>query len=361
MATVCKKCGYARKPNDIAPDYECPNCGAVYAKVEAQLERKAKQSGTAQTVAPRPKYATRIKPAIKRALSFLLIVFAWLLGAVGVLNLLAGDYRLAALTLPALLVAIPSVRKLLPAKTHAPIIGLLFVGIVANAIVTNFQEKERRAIESAARKEKREQYAAQQEQKRVAFNSRKPILLSQARLDLNSGNFGAVLSVATKWASMKDKELGELEQEAFMRAKQALVKGNSGFLRGFSKSDFPQFAELSAEAEKIRLQAEARAKEEACKADLQCWGDKHTITAGFLCDDYVEKLAKYSFEWTDGFLERKFSHFRWKDRARGTITFIGDKIRFQNGFGAWQNYIYECDLDPSAETVLDVRARPGRL
>ena len=98
-----------------------------------------------------------------------------------------------------------------------------------------------------------------------------------------------------------------------------------------------------------------------CKKTLQCWGDKHSIAAAVRCDSYVEKLAKYSHKWTDGILEPKFSRFRWKDQAKGVVTFIGDKIQFQNGFGAWQNYIYECDYDPSSEQVLDVRAREGRL
>ncbi len=31
----CVKCGYVRKPADLAPDYECPRCGVVYAKAEA--------------------------------------------------------------------------------------------------------------------------------------------------------------------------------------------------------------------------------------------------------------------------------------------------------------------------------------
>nr|VFK35242.1 MAG: protein of unknown function (DUF4875) [Candidatus Kentron sp. MB]VFK77195.1 MAG: protein of unknown function (DUF4875) [Candidatus Kentron sp. MB] len=74
-----------------------------------------------------------------------------------------------------------------------------------------------------------------------------------------------------------------------------------------------------------------------CQMDLRCWGDKHNITASVYCDDYVEKLAKYSHEWTDGMLEPKFSHFRWKDKSKDYITYIGDKIKFQNGFGAWQN------------------------
>lgn len=107
--------------------------------------------------------------------------------------------------------------------------------------------------------------------------------------------------------------------------------------------------------------AEKAAVEAACKQDLQCWGDKHNVAAGVYCKDYVEKLAKYSHEWTDGMLEPKFSHFRWKDKSKGYITYIGDKVKFQNGFGAWQNYVYECDLDPETNTVLDVRARPGRL
>ena len=103
------------------------------------------------------------------------------------------------------------------------------------------------------------------------------------------------------------------------------------------------------------------AEEAACKADLSCWGEKHSISAAVYCDDYVEKLAQYDHEWTDGMLEPKFSHYRWKNIDKGIVTYIGDKIKFQNGFGAWQNYVYECDFDPATETILDVRAQAGRL
>lgn len=98
-----------------------------------------------------------------------------------------------------------------------------------------------------------------------------------------------------------------------------------------------------------------------CKTELQCWGDKNSIAASVYCKDFVEKLGKYSSRWTDGTFETKFSHFRWLDKSQATITFIGDKIEFQNGFGAYQNHIYECDFDPSSNKILDVRARPGRL
>lgn len=98
-----------------------------------------------------------------------------------------------------------------------------------------------------------------------------------------------------------------------------------------------------------------------CRKDLQCWGDKQTVAAGVYCKDPVERLAQYSARWTDGMLEPKFSHFRWLNQEQGSITFIGDKIEFQNGFGAFQGHIYECDFNPAINQVLDVRARPGRL
>jgi len=38
----CQKCGHVRSDADLnAPDYACPKCGAVYAKVEAALRSKA--------------------------------------------------------------------------------------------------------------------------------------------------------------------------------------------------------------------------------------------------------------------------------------------------------------------------------
>jgi len=103
------------------------------------------------------------------------------------------------------------------------------------------------------------------------------------------------------------------------------------------------------------------AADAACAQDLQCWSEKHQIAAGVHCDDHVERLAAYSAKWTDGAFESKFSRSRWLDKDKGYVTFIGDTIQFQNGFGAMENQIYECDFDPATRTVLGVRARPGRL
>ena len=98
-----------------------------------------------------------------------------------------------------------------------------------------------------------------------------------------------------------------------------------------------------------------------CRQSAACWGDEHMVMAASACAPVVERLAQYAHEWTDGFLGFKFSRYRWSDKDRGVVTYIGDEIRFQNGFGAWQNYVYECDYNPSTESVEDVRAAPGRM
>lgn len=36
MSMTCPKCTYTRKPQDQAPEYECPKCGVIYAKAEAR-------------------------------------------------------------------------------------------------------------------------------------------------------------------------------------------------------------------------------------------------------------------------------------------------------------------------------------
>lgn len=98
-----------------------------------------------------------------------------------------------------------------------------------------------------------------------------------------------------------------------------------------------------------------------CSKELGCWGNKHDIRAGVYCQEPVERLANYTSRWTDGTLESKFSRFRWLNKDEGTLTFIGDKIEFQNGFGAYQKHIYECDYNPELQQVIEVRARPGQL
>lgn len=116
--------------------------------------------------------------------------------------------------------------------------------------------------------------------------------------------------------------------------------------------------------QEARLEAEREAAlraEEECRRSIQCWGDRHFVAASVRCVRPIERLANYSMEWTDGILEPKFSHFRWSPLGDGIVVYIGDSARFQNGFGAWQNVVYECTYDPGTEQALDATARAGRL
>lgn len=104
----------------------------------------------------------------------------------------------------------------------------------------------------------------------------------------------------------------------------------------------------------------AKAQDAAtCRKDINCWGSQHAGEALAHCRPLIERQAQYAHEWTDGALSAKLGGYVWKDQKHGVVTFFGDKIRFQNGFGAWQNMIYECDFDGTS--LLDVRVRAGKL
>ena len=118
-----------------------------------------------------------------------------------------------------------------------------------------------------------------------------------------------------------------------------------------------QRAAAKKEEEDRRTQQLADAK---CKTEVNCWAKQHSARASVECRPYVERLAKNNFEWADGWTEAKFPRARISKNG-ALITYVGDAIKFQNGFGAWIYHTYECDYDPTGQQVLAVRAFPGRL
>jgi hypothetical protein len=62
----------------------------------------------------------------------------------------------------------------------------------------------------------------------------------------------------------------------------------------------------------------SQVSDEECRKSLQCWGEKHMVSAAVRCREPIERLAKNNFEWTDGILEPKFSHYRWKNQPRAS-------------------------------------------
>lgn len=99
----------------------------------------------------------------------------------------------------------------------------------------------------------------------------------------------------------------------------------------------------------------------ACKAELKCWAEKSIVDAGIDCKRHIEKLSPYSSRWSTEKSFERFSRYGWLNKEKATLTFVGDKIEFQNGFGAFQPHVYECNYDPISKAVVDVRAWPGRL
>jgi hypothetical protein len=123
---------------------------------------------------------------------------------------------------------------------------------------------------------------------------------------------------------------------------------------------------LSPETEKqkvrrLEIAEQKRIEEENCKNSLSCWADRFDSDAYRFSRERIEKFARYDFRWVDSWTRSKISYYRWLNVKEGTVTYIGDAIQFQNGFGAWQNYIYEIDYDPSSKYALDIRVKPGRL
>ena len=123
------------------------------------------------------------------------------------------------------------------------------------------------------------------------------------------------------------------------------------------QSPLPPAAAARAERQRAERAAELAGRDGERQ---QTPAQRGEVAARVTCPRRVERLAHYALRWTDGFLEPKFSHSRPTGKP-DVVTYIGDSIEFQNGFGAWQPHVYECDLNVVTEQVVDVRARPGRL
>lgn len=137
-----------------------------------------------------------------------------------------------------------------------------------------------------------------------------------------------------------------------------------GFIGVFSADDQPTRSSSDAPESPEPVQDSAAETESSeCQAgDLQCNGDKYIYDAESACAPKIEALAKYDYEWTDGWLGSKFSRFAWVEgRDRRVMRYFGDTLKLQNGFGAWQPHQYYCDFDLTSGAALSVFAEPGRL
>lgn len=160
------------------------------------------------------------------------------------------------------------------------------------------------------------------------------------------------------WKAQRDIRAEEQRKQAAAEAAQLAAEAE--------QKQAAQKAQTEADAKKRAAEAEveaaaAKVKQDACLTDIRCIGEKGSVTAEVYCPRHIEALAKNSAEWTDkGFLDSKFSRYRLAD-TKGVVTYIGDKVTFQNGFGADVNMVYFCDVDVYAEKVISVDVEEGRL
>jgi hypothetical protein len=86
--------------------------------------------------------------------------------------------------------------------------------------------------------------------------------------------------------------------------------------------------------------------------------EKYMFHAGVDCKPLIERHAKYSVKWTDGLLGGIFSK---AGQNGNVISYYGDKVQLQNGFGAYATYSYKCNYNTVTGTTDLVALEKGRL
>lgn len=89
------------------------------------------------------------------------------------------------------------------------------------------------------------------------------------------------------------------------------------------------------------------------QARVETTAERYRASATASCKPRIQALAKWDYEWTDGWTVPVFSHSR--EVGDGTIAYVGDRLKLQNGFGAWAHVKYGCIYDPRAGRVVDVQ------
>ena len=63
----------------------------------------------------------------------------------------------------------------------------------------------------------------------------------------------------------------------------------------------------------------------------------------------IAELARFDYEWTDGFSDRKFDTWQWLDRTEGTLGYNGRRIRMLDAMGYWHPMSYRCQYNPATQ------------
>lgn len=107
-----------------------------------------------------------------------------------------------------------------------------------------------------------------------------------------------------------------------------------------------------AKAAEAKELAAKQAEDTRCIQNDDCLAKRHERDANRQCKPFVERFAKYDFRWTGSIFDRPFFSF-YIDRRERTIRYAGSNIEFQNGFGIWQKYRYECLFSFQLEKIIN--------
>lgn len=129
---------------------------------------------------------------------------------------------------------------------------------------------------------------------------------------------------------------------------------------GEMRADRAMYEETLADRRADRAEAE-RAAEAICRSNEACWFSHHLGAAEKACVPMIEQQLTATFEWTNSWLDSRFTHGGWADEARGTMKYAGDALQFQSVTGGWLNAIYLCTYDPESGEAVGVMVEVGRL
>lgn len=105
------------------------------------------------------------------------------------------------------------------------------------------------------------------------------------------------------------------------------------------------------EQERQEREAERLSVLEANKENPDWLYDEFRFKAEDACILAVEQLANWGYEWTGNFLYRFESYSRHLTEPH-ILTVHGNNIRFQNGFGAWQDVSYACSYNVRTDSAI---------
>lgn len=160
------------------------------------------------------------------------------------------------------------------------------------------------------------------------------------------------------------KAAGFQDLATYRTAKAQGYEFAEGWEREIERREDAKTAQARREAERKAAQAKRREAERAAKAaqcakDFDCWSRKALGTASEHCQQAVERKARYDYEWIDGW-GLKFP-LTLPGKQSDSAIYAGDRIKLQNGFGAWQRHTYLCEFDVKRERVVEVHIRAGRI